>query len=221
MMCRIIGLITALCISSILVAQDQITIQKVTVNTPSGVITGKVVGTGDRLVFIDDSDPDKSFTLNRGEVRNHRTENGAILVEMARPATDQAGTTSNLRITVVDEANGAALTKWITMPVERSRTVTTHSTDVKHDHKGDGHCNGKLIAGETSLRFESISEADHSKAWNYNELQSLEKEKNHSLLKVATKSGEKEDFKTANGATAGALYDLVAQKIVENRPATK
>ena len=221
MMFKIICLATALSIGSILSAQEQISIQKVTVNTPSGVITGKVVGTGDRLVFIDDSDPSKSFTLNRGEVRNHTTENGAILVEMARPVADQAGTTANLKITVVDQANATAITKWIEMPVERSRTVTTHSTDVKHDHKGQGSCNGKLIAGETSLQFESVSEADHSKTWNYNDLQSFEKEKDHSLLKVTSKTGEKFEFKTVNGATAGAVYDLVAQKIVANRPAPK
>ncbi len=107
------------------------------------------------------------------------------------------------------------------MPVERSRTVTTHSTDVKHDHKGQGSCNGKLIAGETSLRFESVSEADHSKSWNYNDLKSFEKEKDHSLLKMTAKSGEQYEFKTVNGATAGAVYDLVAQKIVANRPAAQ
>jgi hypothetical protein len=220
-MFRIISLVSTLCVASILGAQDQITIQKVTVNTPSGVITGKVVGTGDRLVFIDDTDPAKSFTLNRGEVRDHRSENGAIFVEMARPAADQAGTTSNLRITVVDEANATAITKWFSMPVERSRTITTYSTDVRHDHKGQGHCNGKLIADDTGLRFASISEASHSQSWNYNDVQSFEKEKDHSLLKIKTKAGETYDFKTVNGATAGALYDLVAQKIVANRSAVK
>ena len=97
MMFKIICLATAFSIGSFLSAQDQVTIQKVTVNTPSGVITGKVVGTGDRLVFIDEADPNKSFTPNRGEVRNHTTENGAVLVEMARPVADQAGTTANLK----------------------------------------------------------------------------------------------------------------------------
>jgi hypothetical protein len=218
-MFRIIGLVAALSVSSVLVAQEQITIQKVTVNTPSGTISGKVVGTGDRLVFVDDADPSKSFTLNRGEVRNHRAENGAILVEMERPATDQSGTVSNVRITVVDQANATALTQWMSMPQERSRTVVTHSTDVKHDHEGRGECNGKLLADDTSLRFESVSEASHSQTWNYNDIQSFEKEKDNSLLKVATKNGQKYQFKTVNGATAGAVYDLVSQKIVAARPA--
>jgi hypothetical protein len=215
---KTIGLLTALVFSFILAADDQLTIHKVTVNTPSGTISGKVIGTGDNLVFVDDSDPSKSFTLHRGKIRSHRTEDGALLVELERPESDRSGTVSNLRITVVDEANKTALTRWITMPVERSRTVTTYSADVRHDHHGQGHCNGKLIADDTTLRYESVSEADHSQTWHYSDLQSFKTEKDHALLKVAAKNGDKYDFNVTNGATAGALYSLVAQKIVDARP---
>jgi hypothetical protein len=107
------------------------------------------------------------------------------------------------------------------MPVERARTVTTYSTDVRHDHKGKGHCSGKLLADDTGLRFESVTEANHSRSWNYNDLRSFEKEKDHALLKVTPKNGESEHFNAANGATAGALYSLVAQKIVDARPANR
>ena len=105
-------------------------------------------------MFVDDNDPQKSFTLNRGRIRNYTTEKGEILVELERPAFDQPGTQSNVRITVVDPANATALTQWIGLPVERSRSVTTYSTDVRHDHKGKGECNGKLLADDTMLRFE-------------------------------------------------------------------
>jgi hypothetical protein len=198
--------------------EEQITIQKVTVNTPSGTITGRVVGTGDQLVFIDDTDAKKSFTLSRGAVSNYKSDNGDIVVELARPESDTAGTVSNVRITVVDQKNQAALTQWMAMPQERSRTVTTYTTDVKHDHQGKGSCNGKLIADDQSLRFESVTEASHSRTWNYNDVQTFDKEKDHSLLKVVANNGEKYVFQTVNGKTAGGVYDLVAQKIVAARP---
>lgn len=217
-MLKTVALFGALFLSVNAYSEEQITIQKVTVNTPSGAITGRVVGTGDQLVFIDDSDPNKSFTLKRGSMRNYTNDNGAIVVEMARPETDAAGTVSNLRITVVDQKNQAALTQWFAMPQERSRTVTTYTSEVKHDHLGKGECNGKLIADDTSLRFESVTEASHSRSWNYNDLQTFDKEKDHALLKVVGKNGEKYDFKAVNGKTAGGLYDLVAQKIVAARP---
>jgi hypothetical protein len=199
-------------------ADDQLTIQKVTVNTPSGTISGKVVGTGDKLVFIDDADPSKSFTLHRGQIANYTSENGAVVVSLARPVADQAGTTSNLRITVADTNNSAAITRWMSMPVERSRTVTTYSADVKHDHKGEGHCTGKLLADDNTLRFESVSEAAHSRTWNYNNISSFKTEKDHALLKVVPNAGEEYHFNIVNGATAGALYNLVSDKIVAARP---
>jgi len=216
-MVKRLALFTGLFIGSLLAADEQLTIQKVTVNTPSGTISGKVVGTGENLVFMDDNDPSKSFTLSRGKIRNYRTENGAILVEMERPATDQTGTVSNLRITVVDETNQATLTRWIGMPVERSRTATSHSTDVQHDHKGKGQCTGTLIADDHKLRFESVSDASHSRTWDYNDLETFDKEEDYALLKVVAKNGEKYKFKAVNGATAGAVYNLVSQKIVSNR----
>lgn len=221
-MLKRIALCCALIFSVNAYSEDQITIQKVTVNTPSGTITGKVVGSGDTLVFVDDANPEKSFKLNRGSVQNYKTENGDIVVELVRPEADAAGTAGNVRITVVDTNHQAAITRWMGVPQERARTMTTYSTDVQHDHKGEGECKGKLIADENSLRFESVTEANHSRTWNYNDVQSFNKEKDHSLLKVTSKSGgETQQFRTANGKTAGALYDLVAQKIVSARPASQ
>jgi hypothetical protein len=203
-------------------ADEQLTIHKVTVNTPSGTISGKVVGTGDKLVFIDDSDPSKSFTLTRGDIANYTTESGGIVVQLARPASDQPGTTSNVRITVVDANNSAAITRWISMPVERSRTVTTYSVDVRHDHKGQSNnCTGKLLADDNGLRFESVSNAPHSKSWNYNDLRSFTTEKDNALLKVVPSSGDAYHFQVVNGATVGALHRLVSDKIVAARPASR
>ena len=199
-------------------ADEQLTIHKVTIHAPSGVISGKVVGTGDKLVFVDDNDPSRSFTLARGEVKTYRTGDDGVLVELVRPVADATNTTSNLRITVVEPTGTAALTRWLAMPVERARTVTTYSVDVQHDHKGQGQCKGKLFADDQRLRFESVTEANHSQVWNYNQLQSFDKERDHALLKVTPKGGETWLFNVANGATAGALYNLVSQQIVSARP---
>jgi hypothetical protein len=197
---------------------EQVTIQQVTITTPSGVIKGKVVGTGDSLVFVDDTNPSSSFKLRRGDVTEYRTEDGAIIV-MTRPNSDQAGTTSNVRIVVSDPGSSTTITKWLAMPVERSRTVTTYSTDVRHEHKGKGSCQGKLIADDTGLRYESVTDATHSRSWNYSDVRSFEKEKEYSLLKVTSMSGDTEKYNTINGKTAGAVYDIVAQKIVDARTA--
>ena len=199
-------------------AADQLTVHKVQLAGPSGSIAGKVVGLGDHLIFIDDDNPDKSFFIPRGEIRTATNEAGTIRVERSRPVTDRFGSRSNLEIRMIDPAAVGVLTKWIGVPVERARTVTTYSLDVRHDHKGQGGCNGRLIADENRLRFESVTEAAHSRSWDYNALSRFEAEKDNALLKVAPTSGEEYHFNIVNGSTAGEMHRLVADKIIAARP---
>lgn len=199
--------------------EHQLTVHKVQLSGPSGTINGKVVGFADHLIFIDDDSPEKSFHLQKGEIRTSRMgPNSAIIVEMTRPVTDRYGSRSNLEIRVADPSSSAVLTKWIGVPDQRSRTETTYSIDVRHDHKGQGGCEGKLMADDSRLRFESLGEAAHSKNWNYNQLSKFEVEKDNALVKVTGANGEAVHFNVVNGATAGAMYKLVADKIVAARP---
>jgi hypothetical protein len=107
----------------------------------------------------------------------------------------------------------------LTAADEKGRTVTTYSVDVRHDHMGKGGCNGKLLADDERLRFESVEQADHSRSWDYNTLSKFEVEKKNSIIKVTPASGDAYHFNTANGATAGAMHSLVSGKIVAARPA--
>jgi hypothetical protein len=207
----------ALCVCSDLVAADQLTVHKVTLASKSGTINGKVIGLGDYLIFVDDDQPTKSFFIPRGEIRSANSSNGAIVVEMARPVTDRFGTTSNLELRLADPASSTVFSQWIGVPVERARTVTTYSVDVRHDHLGQGGCNGKLVADESRLRFESVGQADHSRSWDYNTLAKFEVEKDNSLIKVTPASGDAYQFNVVNGATAGAMHTLVSGKIAAAR----
>ena len=212
-----------LCLSAMLlsinaVAADQLTVHKVQLTGPSGSINGKVIGLGDHLIFVDDDNPDKSFFIPRGEIRTAANDSGTVRVEMSRPVTDRFGSRSNLEIRMIDPAAVGVLTKWIGVPVERARTMTTYSLEVRHDHKGQGGCNGKLIADESRLRFESVTEAGHSRTWDYNGLSSFQAEKDNALLKVRAAGGDAYDFNVVNGATAGELHRLVSDKIVAARP---
>jgi hypothetical protein len=208
----------AACLSFNLIADDQLTVHKVTLAGTSGTVNGKVIGLGDYLIFVDDDQPAKSFFIPRGEIRSAASNNGAIVVEMSRPVTDRFGTRSNLELRLVDPASATVFTKWIGVPVERARTVTSYSLDVRHDHQGQGGCNGKLIADENRLRFESVGQADHSRSWEYNGLSRFEVEKDNSIIKVTPSSGDAYHLNVANGATAGAMHTLVSGKIVAARP---
>jgi hypothetical protein len=104
------------------------------------------------------------------------------------------------------------------MPQERSRTVTTYSSDARHDHYGKGNCNGKLIADDQSLRFESVGERITREPGITTSCNRSIRRKTR-FVEGRWQNGEKYDFKMVNGKTAGGLYDLVAQKIVAARTA--
>ena len=196
---------------------DHLTVHKVTLGGPSGTVTGKVVGIGDHLIFIDDDRPEMSFSIPRGEIRSARNNSGALIVEMSRPVSDRYGSRSNLELRMIDPASGAVLTKWIGLPEERARTVTSYEVNVRHDHQGQGHCNGRLIADDARLRYESATEPGHSQLWNYTNLSRFENENQYALLKVTPVSGRTETFHVANGPTAASMYGLVSSKIVNAR----
>lgn len=202
-------------------AADQLTVHKIQLQSPSGAINGKVVGVGDHLIFIDDDQPQKSFLIPRGDIRTARNENNAIVVEMARPVTDRFGTRSNLEIRLVDPSTGTVLSKYLGVPVERARTETVYSLDVRHDHKGQGHCEGKLIADDSRIRFESVSQASHSQNWTYDQVERFLAERDNAILRVDPVNGDTYDFNVVNGATAGAMHKLVSNKIVAARPAAR
>jgi hypothetical protein len=192
---------------------DHLTVHKVTLTGPSGTVTGKVVGIGDHLVFIDDGRPEMSFSIPRGEIRSAQNQSGTLIVEMSRPVTDRFGTRSNLELKLVDPASGSVLTEWIGLPQERARTVTTYEVNVRHDHQGQGHCNGRLIADDMRLRYESATEPSHSQLWNYTNLSKFDSVDQYALLKVTPMSGRTETFHVANGPTAASIHALVASKI--------
>src|SRR3712207_624107 len=103
---------------------------------------------------------------------------------MTRPVTDHFETRSNLEIRMMNAATGAILSRTLGVPLERSRTQTVYSVDVRHDHHGEGECSGKLIADDNRLRFESVTQTSHSQSWNYNQLEKFETERDHALLRV-------------------------------------
>jgi hypothetical protein len=199
-------------------AADQLTVHKIQLNTPAGAINGKVVGVGDHLVFIDDDQPQKSFLIQRGDIRTARSQDNSIIVEMARPVTDRFGSRSNLEIRLIDPSTGAVLSKHLGVPVERARTETTYSLDVRHDHRGQGHCEGRLIADDTRIRFESVGQASHSRNWTYDQVERFLTERNNAILRVDPVNGDTYDFNVVNGATAGAMHKLVSEKIIAARP---
>jgi len=84
----------------------------------------------------------------------------------------------------------------------------------------NGDQKGKLVARESELQFESLTDAKHSRTWKYTELRSFEK-KGRSAFRVRPFKGSRYDFQFPNNATRDKVYDVIAPKVLAARMQAK
>ena len=79
----------------------------------------------------------------------------------------------------------------------------------------NGDQKGKLVVSETDLRFESLTDAKHSRSWKYSDIRSFEKKRK--AFRVRGFSGPRYDFQLPNDQLRDKIFDLISPKIVAAR----
>src|SRR5262249_10892893 len=72
---------------------------------------------------------------------------------------------------------------------------------------------GKLVLGEWGMRFEDISNASHSRMWNYAQIKELKREGSNEL-KIQPYSGDSMEIHLDGPGLSDAVYQTVADRIV-------
>ena len=80
----------------------------------------------------------------------------------------------------------------------------------------NGDQKGKLLVRDTELQFESLTDAKHSRTWNYADIRTLEK-KGFKAMRVRPLKGSRYDFQFDNRGNRDRIYNLISQKVVEAR----
>ncbi len=79
----------------------------------------------------------------------------------------------------------------------------------------NGDQNGKLMIKETDLAFESLTDARHSRNWNYADIRELSKRKKE--LRIKPKKGSSYDFQFKDSKLRDRIYDLISAKVLAAR----
>ena len=79
----------------------------------------------------------------------------------------------------------------------------------------NGDQKGKLIVADNDLRFDSLTDAKHSRVWKYSEIRSFEKK--FRAFRVRPFSGDRYDFQVDNNKTRDRIYDIISRKVVAAR----
>jgi hypothetical protein len=119
--------------------------------------------------------------------------------------------TANGDVAVVDSLDPAVgATSVLT-----AQTVTQTQEDVIFDvrHKGD---RGKLVITARGVSFEDLSDAKHSRTWNYSQIRELKRE-GRNEVKIEPFSGDSYEFKLEGRALSDSLYRMIGDRIVAAR----
>ncbi len=79
----------------------------------------------------------------------------------------------------------------------------------------NGDQTGKLMIKDTTLAFESLTDAKHSRTWPYAEIRSIEKPK--SELRIKPFKGSRYDFQFKDKKLRDRLYEQISQRVVMAR----
>jgi hypothetical protein len=87
--------------------------QPVQVSVPFGVVNGRLVTSGDDLIFINDQQPQHSFVVRRDDIQNVKYEGSKATMTLSRPIRDSAGERSTVNFRFQNPAAASLITSWL------------------------------------------------------------------------------------------------------------
>lgn len=202
----------------------QVAVQNARLWGPNGAVEGKIVMFNNRLVFIDNNQPDRSFEIPKTDIRAARWEGGRLSIDVAHPYTSSLGENQNSVVLLMpDSGSASSFVTWMGVPVagyvgEADRAATPRATTVITDVSFDvnnGDQKGRLIVRPDALVFESLSDAKHSRRWAWTDIQKFSRDGDE--IKLEPYHGDKYEFQFRNKAMLQTAYDILADRIVSAR----
>ena len=195
-------------------AEDMV-IQKVEVLGPSGNINGRLVMLGDRMVFVQENNPDVAFVIPKGDIRAARWGEGRLTIDLSKPYIENR---SNFVVVMRDPSYAGRMVTWMGVPVEgisneatrvAGASPTVEVTDVAFDITS-GDDKGKLTLTSNDVRFDSRGGKTHR--WSYSDIREVKRSGDHEI-KVKVADGKDFDFKFKNPVLLNTAYDLLSGRV--------
>lgn len=160
---------------------------------PFGTATGKIVPSGDYLIFVADPNIENSFVIPRDRVQNVTMDGGVMSVSLSRPIRVQSGEQSKLPFRFPNGGDADAVMGLLrtasadrspgTVPSTASGAATEgqlFSYQVKHNHR-IGSCSGRLVVTSDRVIYESLTEINDSRQWAMKDIKEVEHKSSYKL----------------------------------------
>jgi hypothetical protein len=191
---------------------------------PFGAASGRVVVSGNYLIFVTDTTVENSFVIPRDNVQDITSNGGVTTLVFRQPMRDQSGERAGAIFKFTNAADADAIARWSKMgTADRSSSAPTNETketaagqtfnySVKHNHKL-GSCTGRLMVNGDRLSFESLTDVNDSRQWSMGDIKEV---KHNSPYKLDVKPFTGNDYsfnflgKGMDNADFTALTKLIA-----------
>jgi|HubBroStandDraft_6_1064221.scaffolds.fasta_scaffold177756_3 hypothetical protein len=170
-----------------------------------GADMGKVVLSGEQLLFVDDTAPERSFSIARPDVQSLYLTNGRLSLQL------QTGS-----IQLTDPASASVVTSWSGLPLNTADRVMRPGPGVVEFNIRHDDDSGRLLVGDRGLTFEALSNATKSRGWSYAEVKEFKRDGDRQL-KIRTYGGEEFKFRLIDREMSDEIYNMVADRIVSAR----
>lgn len=207
-------------------AAERIVVHRVELADPMGSDRGHMILSGDQLVFVDDTNPDNSFTIPRSDIRQLRYENGLLTMTLAHPFSGMYGDRPDVVMHVYDPGSPNLIASWVGLPVtsvgEASRVITEVPPQPPMESEALFNVryhddSGKLVITQTGVSFEDLSNANHSRSWSYAQIKELKREKSSNEIKIQPYNGDKFEFHVEGPFMTDTVYNMIADRIIAAR----
>jgi len=170
-----------------------------------GADLGKVVLSGDQLLFVDDTAPERSFAIARADVRSLYMTNNLLSLQLQ---------TGSLQLT--DPASAPVVTSWSGLPLNTADRMITPGLGVIEFNIRHDDDTGRLLVGDRGLTFEALSNANKSRGWSYAEVKEFKRDGDRQL-RIKTYGGEEFKFRLTDQEMSNDVYNMIADRIVSAR----
>jgi hypothetical protein len=146
----------------------------VELSVPFGAEPGKLVASGNSLIFIDDQNPAASFVVSRENIQDISLQDGIVVMQLRQPLRQLAGQPNTLTFRLLGGNSPEPLLSWAKTPIIGQAPVYSYNAKV------DGS-SGRFIIAPDRLAYESVTNYDMSRQWAYSDIKEIKKESPYKL----------------------------------------
>ncbi len=200
-------------------AQSDLDVQKAELSAPFGVANGYLMVVDGDFLFVNTDKPETSVRIPEEKIVSKGLSEGVLVVV----TSERFRGLNEFRFRVADPSSfdvaasvPASGTTAGPAASPGSEDEIVYSYEVRHDHWPRGGCDGRLVITPTRIRFESLSNVNHSENWRMEDVKEIRRKSTYALV-VRPFNGDNYNFSVHQQGVSREEFDYITKQIAQAR----